>query len=317
MGWVPISDKRGTYAVFLVSLLLSCQAPLEQVAEETAALGTKSGPAGRYSVDPNTWKVVARPDRDDWWEYGAFDQRAMLSDYEWIVESVDGRAVARLLEDGPAETGPSPDFDTTVELRYRKAAAFRTVRVNDGWIAAYEAVDGDGSAVYWFNENGEQKVKLSAHQINGFLIEGDRVIAVEGLAHNRTSDGSIIEIQKVQGHWAVTELFLLHEVAQAIGRIAEDDYIVATANMLLRVNLRRREMSILIPHAGWGGWIGEANSVVVDKKFVYVGMRQFVARCKLGKSVQDFEFLVPGPEWLAKAPEGRDSIFWSETSSPE
>lgn len=311
-GRTPASRGHSLFAVVLVSLLASCQQSQERPPDATVTLDAMPGHATGYSTDPSTWEVIDRPSKNDHWDYWAFHERARLSDDEWAVDSVNGRPVARRLEDRPPDPSSSPSFDTTVELRLRKAPAFLTARVSDGWIAAYEAVDGDGAAVFWFSTDGEQKVRLSDHQINDFLVEGDRIIAAAGLAHNRASNGSVVEIFKSQGVWTATERFTLQSVVQSIGRVDDGDYVIATRTMLLRVNLPTQEMLVLVPRAGPGGWIGSANSVAVDEQHVYIGMRQFVARCKLGRSVQELEFLVSSSEWLAKPIEERDVAPFSE-----
>jgi hypothetical protein len=181
-----------------------------------------------------------------------------------------------------------------VQLQDAKAPARRTLKVSDGWIAAYNQGEF-GAAVYWFSKDGKNRKKLSDHQINDFLIEGDRIFAVEGLAHLSLSQGSLIEIKKEDGSWKVEEFLPLPGSGEAIARVGKGDYIIATSDMLLRVNLDR-EILLLIPNGDWGGLY--PSSVATDGNYVYIGMRQFIARCKLGKNVQSLDFLVPSSKWL-------------------
>jgi hypothetical protein len=174
------------------------------------------------------------------------------------------------------------------------ASASQVLRVPDGWIAAYNRGEF-GAAVYWFSPDGIKKRKLSDHQINQFMCDGDRIFAVEGLAHLELSEGSMIEILKEKNSWKVIEFLPLPGAGQAIAQIGSGDYLVLTSEMLLRVNLER-EMKILLASAGWN--MLYPNSVSTDGKNVYIGMRQFVARCKLARSVQNFEFLIPDSKWI-------------------
>ncbi len=257
-------------------------------------LGTLALCADDYPTDPSAWEVIDRPSKSNRDAYYAFLHRANYSRHEWHVSVVDGKVVARLREDvKPAEV-QAPEFDTAVQLQDAKAPAFLTIKVSDGWIAAYNQGEF-GSAVYWFSENGKSKKKLSDHQINEFLIEGDRIFAVEGLAHLSLSQGSMIEIKKEDRGWKIEEFLPLPESAEAIAGIGEGDYAVVTSDMLLRVNLDR-QILMLIPSGEWGGLY--PNSVATDGKYLYIGMRQFVARCKLGSSVQSFDLLVPSSKWL-------------------
>ena len=257
-------------------------------------LGTHAICADEYSTDPTKWEVISRPSKNDWKGYYDFLHRANFSSHEWQVDTVDSKVTARLREDIKAAKEESPDFDTTVQLQDSKAPAFRTLKVSDGWIAAYNQGEF-GSAVYWFSEDGKRKKKLSDHQINEILIEGDRIFAVEGLAHLSLSQGSMIEIKKHDGQWKVEEFLPLSGSAEAIARVGEGDYVIVTSDMLLRVNLDR-QILMLIPSGDWGGLY--PNSVATDGKYLYIGMRQFVARCRLGRSVQSFDLLVPSSKWL-------------------
>ena len=250
--------------------------------------------ADEYPTDPAKWEVIARPSKNDRDEYYAFLHRANFSRHEWQVDLVDGKVLARLQEDVKVPKEQSPNFDTTVQLQDSKAQAFRILKVSNGWISAYNQGEF-GSAVYWFSEDGKSKKKLSDHQINEFLIEGDRIFAVEGLAHLSLSQGSMIEIKRNDGEWKVEEFLRLSGAAEGIARIGEGDYVIVTSDMLLRVSLDRQILK-LIPNGDWGGLY--PNSVATDGKYVYIGMRQFVARCKLGKSVQSFDLLVPSSKWL-------------------
>ena len=250
--------------------------------------------ADEYPADLAQWEVVVCPSESDWEEYSAFHRRANFSSHEWQVHLVDGKVEARLREDVKALPEERPKFDTTVQLQDSKAPASRILKVLDGWIAAYNQGEF-GSAVYWFDEEGESKSKLSDHQINEFVIEGDRIFAVEGLAHLSLSKGSMIEIKKEDGSWKVEEFLSLPASAEAITRVGDGDYLIVTSDMLLRVNLAR-EILMLIPSGDWGDLY--PNSVATDGENIYIGMRQFVARCKLGKAAQSVELLVPSSKWL-------------------
>ena len=259
-----------------------------------SVLSTHASCADDYPTDPAKWEVTTRPSKNDRDRYQAFLHRANFSRHDWRVSVEDGKVVARVRAEVTAPKEKSPDFDTTVQLQDSKAPAFRTLKVSDGWIAAYNQGEF-GSAVYWFSGDGKNKKKLSGHQVNEFVIEGDRVFAVEGLAHLSLSQGSMIEIKKQDNQWKVEEFLPLPSSAEAIARVGEGDFVIVTSDMLLRVNLDR-QILILIPTGDWGGLY--PNSIATDGKYAYIGMRQFVARCKLDKSVQNFDLLVPSSKWL-------------------
>lgn len=247
-----------------------------------------------FDADIKKWTVVKAPDKASK-EYDIFSQRANLSDHDWVVDRSDGKLRVRHLRYSESTKPKLPNFDTTAQLQDRKTAASQCLKVEGGWIAAYNKGEF-GSAIYWFSTDGTEKKKLSEHQINEFLCEGDRVFAVEGLSHLSISRGSMIEIVRENGIWMVKEFLPLPSSAQAIAPIASGEYVIVTSDSLLRVNLKK-EILMLIPNANWGDLY--PNSIEVDDGYIYIGMRQFVARCRITKSVETYEFLLPDTSWLS------------------
>jgi len=263
----------------------------------------------QYGKDLTKWSVVTQPDEKDWNKNDLFYGLANYSSLEWTVSNVKGKVIPSLEDDLTAEKKEFPKFDTTVKLQSSKAKAFLTLKVEDGWIAAYNRGEF-GSAIYWFSKDGKAKEKLSEHQVNEFLIEGDRIFAVEGLAHLSLSRGSMIEIKKLNDRWKVLDFITLPASAEAITRIAEGDYLIVTTSMLLRVNLKK-EIKILIHNVQWGALY--PNSIAVDDQHVYIGMRQFIARCKISNSIQSYDLLVPTIKWL----NSNQDPFGSPSATPK
>jgi hypothetical protein len=250
--------------------------------------------AEKYDPSLTAWKVIVLPDKSDEEAYYSIFRRANYYSHEWVVNNVDGKVVARLRTEPPLKLEPFPDFDSSVRVQISTAEASRMLKVPDGWIAAYNLGEF-GAAVYWFSPNGTKKEMLSEHQINDVLIEGERIFAVEGLAHLGMSNGSMIEIRKIDGRWSVEEFVALPGSGEAITRIGEGDFAVVTSSALLRVSLQK-EMRMLVPDAGWGGLY--PNSIATDGEFLYIGMRKFVARCKISTRVERFDLLIPDLKWL-------------------
>lgn len=104
----------------------------------------------------------------------------------------------------------------------------------------------------------------------------------------------MVELRKEEGKWVCEEFLRLPQSGEAIAKIAPGDYVVVTSGMLLRVNLKE-EKSVLVPKTHW---IGASSVAITDDGFIYVGTRRFVARYKLGSSVQSIEYMVPDMSWL-------------------
>ena len=205
------------------------------------ALGWASSPcaaAPEYPTDVSKWIRVKAP-LTNYGESKASDPSPLLAEdptYDWEVRSSPAGVSAHLLEEDPAEKKPYPGFDTTVQVENRKAKASQALKVDDGWILAYNKGEF-GAAVYWCSEDGLTRKKFSELSVNKFMMEGDRIFAVEGLAHMSDTHGSMIEIKKGAAGWEVSEFLAFPSSAEAITRIAEGDYVIATVRMLLRVNL--------------------------------------------------------------------------------
>ncbi|MBK8090662.1 MAG: hypothetical protein IPK32_01330 [Verrucomicrobiaceae bacterium] len=248
----------------------------------------------KFNPDPSTWESVHRPKKNALDLEDMFLARANQSDHDWTVESVNGKVVARLRTQLLEKKRVAPPFNTRVKLDQTEAEAFRMSKVGDGWIVAYNQGEW-GGAVFWFNGDGSKRKKLSDHQINQFLVEGDRLFAIEGLAHLGGSRGSMIEILKVGEEWKAEEFLALSSSPEVVARVGAGDYLIVTTNSLLRVNLKK-EKTTLIPNTDWG--ILYPSSIVVDGHFVYVGMRQFVVRYDLRSSTPHYDLLVPDSKWL-------------------
>lgn len=263
-------------------------------------LGTHGFCAERaYDPNINTWSVVTPPpesDKEAWQAFWGFtdDIRTQLRIWEqiWVVRRENGRVLAYLKGDYKPKPGETPSFDTTMELPQGRRQASVSSKVDDGWIAGYNMGEF-GAAVYWFNETGTQKYKLSDYHIHDFLLDGKRFFAVQGLDHG-ISRGSMVELRKEGGKWVCEEFLRLPQSGEAIARIAPGDYVVVTSSMLLRVNLKE-EKSVLVPKTHW---IGASSVTVTDDGFVCVGTRRFVARYKLGSDPQTVEYLIPDESWL-------------------
>jgi hypothetical protein len=224
-------------------------------------------------------------------------RRASHSEVEWTVENLNGKFEARRrFGVSPAERR-LPDFEMTVQIGNvdaRPAKPYRTLPVFNGWIAAYNLGEF-GSAVYWFSANGRSRKKLSEHRVKQFMLEGDRIFAIEGISHLGLSHGSMIEFRRRDQDWRIEEFMKFPASPEAIARIGPADYFVVTSDMLLRVNLSR-EMRIIVPT---GNWIAlYPNSIATDGEFVYIGMRQFVVRTRVSNSIEKFDLLVPDAKWL-------------------
>lgn len=242
-----------------------------------------------YNPDVNTWIAIKKPNL----------LLANYSNHHWRVEK-SGQTVAAHPCSGENQPKLFPKFDTKIQLNKngRMVAPSLTYKVTDGWIIAYDQGEF-GAAVYWSNEDGTKKQKISDLHINGFQAEGNRILAITGLAHLSSSRGSLVELKLNAKGWSVVELIKITESAEAIARIKKEEYVIVTSESLIQVSLRKKVNTLI--RTDWGGLY--PSSLIVDKNTAYIGMRQFVARYKLTPKNQPIDWLIPTKQWLNTNPD--------------
>ena len=237
-----------------------------------------------YNPDVNTWVTIKKPDLN----------LANYSNHHWCVKK-SGEIVSAQLCSGENQPTLFPKFDTKIQLNSRGRIATPSLnhKAKEGWIIAYD--EGEfGAAVYWFNDDGTKKQKISDLHINDFQAEGNRILAVTGLAHMDSTQGSLVELEFNAKRWILTELIKLDESAEAIVRIKKGEYVIVTTYNLIQVNLEKKVEILITPQ--WGTLY--PNSIIIKEDTVYVGMRQFVARYKLTPKNQQIDWLIPTKKWL-------------------
>ncbi|MFT5634055.1 MAG: hypothetical protein ACI9SQ_001782 [Rubritalea sp.] len=237
-----------------------------------------------YNPIVQNWITIKKPDLN----------LANYSNHHWCVKK-SGEIVSAQLCSGENQPTLFPKFDTKIQLnsRGRIATPSLTHKAKEGWIIAYD--EGEfGAAVYWFNDDGTKKQKISDLHINGFQIEGKRILAITGLAHMGSTRGSLVEFKLNDKGWKLTELIKFPASAEAIARVKKDDYIIITTYSLLRINPKNQVKTLI--KTDWCGLY--PTSLIVNKDTVYVGMRQFVARYKLTPKNQQIDWLIPAKKWL-------------------
>jgi len=170
------------------------------------------------------------------------------------------------------------------------------IRVSDGWLIAYNRGEWGGS-LWWFGGDGKDHYKVSGHQVNQFLRYKGRIFAVEGLSHLGSSEGSVIEVALQDKRWKAVTFVQLPASDEAAADLPDGRLCVLTSDMLFALSLDKK-LELLLPAPDWTSL--QPSSLAVDAKagVVYIGMRQFVARYRLNETDHQFQYSVPGKEFL-------------------
>jgi len=176
------------------------------------------------------------------------------------------------------------------------------IEVGDGYLVGFNRGEWGGE-LYWFSKNGEEKYKISGHQIVQFIKRDNKIYAIEGLAHLSTG-GSIIEIEKEEGKWIAKEFLKLPTTPEAVQLDSKGNFIVVTFGTnwsfdkggMTVINAtpglfsidREANIDTLVKDGIWGDYL-YPSSMVIQNDVVYIGMR---------KGVYKFDLTTKRDEWL-------------------
>lgn len=208
------------------------------------------------------------------------------SNNNWVVFINGDNVHARLMEEMTSINEPPFKIKPLDEKERLKMRGKRSVlKVEDGYLVAFWRGEF-GGVLYWFAENGKERKFVSFAMIVQFIQRDNKIYAIEGLAHLSMSDGSIVEIKKVNKEWKILEYLKLPFAPYATQLDANKNMIVVTSDNLLSVN-RLGSVDTLVKEGFWSSLY--PTSMVIHKNICYVGMRQGVLK---------FDLFTKKQEWL-------------------
>jgi hypothetical protein len=263
----------------------------------------EAGDPAPYPTRVDEWVAASVPPRADPDNYAAWLQASNFSEYEWRVSAREGVVTAQLAPRARDDSSLGLPFTPRTEKFTGSSSA---AHVQDGWLVAFNHGEF-GSALYWFNETGNQNYKVSNDQIVAFLQLPDRLLAVEGIAHMTTSRGSIVRIErtKAQDRWTTYTVARLPFAPYAAvvqhqhaGRI-----VVVLSDALVRVTANG-ELQTLLSDVPWTQLFPNSAVLNQDETRVYVGMRQYIAEVDL--NTRKLRMLVPSAAFLNTLPKDQE-----------
>ncbi|HKY72882.1 MAG TPA: hypothetical protein VJL88_13265 [Nitrospira sp.] len=263
-----------------------------------------------YEQDVDTWMEVSRPAGPRTsgirmaWEYAANHSK-----YEWKVFK-EGPTVKAVLTKDDTRAKDRPFFTPQAEGFKDGFTFFRT---DDGWLVSFNRGEF-GSALYWFDQSGDSRQKISDHQVRAFFPCSEGVLAIEGLAHLTMSFGSIIRITRTK-QWEANTVTLLPEAPYA-GAMSKDGtlFLVLSGSLAEYSKIGNRETLKLHEKNGdWGTLYPNSLVLKEDEKKAYIGMRQFVVEYDFRRRI--LRFLIPDESFLNKLPKEQEDRIrkqWDE-----
>lgn len=258
-------------------------------------------------TDPSTWHEAVYPPRADRVARSLWSYAANYSEIEWHVSPVDGQVRVRQSKKVEQAAGPRPEFDAKAD-RFDEPSVF--AQVDDGWLVGFNHGEF-GAAIYWFSRDGSRNYKISNHQIVDYVSTPEGMLAVEGLAHLGSSQGSLIRIGRTngEGRWKTESLTRLPAAPYAVSRCRDGMLLITLSDSLVAVTLGDKlKIETLLADADWGTYLYPNSSALTpDERKLYIGMRQYVGEFDL--HAKKLRFLIPGDQYLHKlSKEDEDGI---------
>jgi len=158
------------------------------------------------------------------------------------------------------------------------------IEVDSGYLVSFWRGEFGGS-LYWFDKNGETRKKVARAMIVQFIRREDKIYAIAGLAHMGYSNGGIIEVRKENGEWKLFDYVPLHDAPYAIDMDKQKNFVIVTSSHLFLVD-QKKHVDTLVAKGFWE--MLYPASLVVNKKQVFVGMRQGVYKYDLATRKEEW-----------------------------
>jgi len=239
------------------------------------------------------WRSFPVPPRAARADYAVWSYAAGYSQTEWEVLSTPRGVAARVRGRG-SPTTRMPFVPKADKFQGAQAAA----RVSDGWLVGFNLGEF-GAGLYWFSETGKEHYAISGHQVVDFLQVGERLLAIEGLAHLSRSDGSVISVEKTKERWQASTVVSLPFAPYAAAVEPDKSLLVVLSGALVRL-APAGSLKTLVSPVPWEMLYPTSAVLAADNQTLYVGMRQYVAAITLASG--DVRLLAPNETFLNRLP---------------
>jgi len=171
-----------------------------------------------------------------------------------------------------------------------------TLKIDDGWLLAFNRGEFGGSC-WWYNEDGSKRELIASGLINirAFHQIEDKIYVMEGLNHLGGPSGQIMELDwksttqrfndfmeipfiRQGGSYTIPEDWSATPVLSVI--IHDNEFLILTSANLIKISLDKK-VECLVDYGPWFQNGVSATSMVVDKKYIYIGMNGGIFKTNL------------------------------------
>ncbi len=228
------------------------------------------------------WKGYSLPLNSDSLHNYQFDMQG-----EWTVFKKNNDILATKTRIKISDTLPFKIIPSKND-KYKLGGKRSVIQVVDGYLVGFYRGEWGGN-LYWFSKDGKRKYEISEHEIVQFIKRDNKIYAIEGLAHLSMSQGSIIQIMKVNKKWATVNYLKLPSAPDGVDLASNNNFVIITSESLLTVDTNLK-IDTLIEEGFWRAGL-YPTSLVIKDNIAYMGMRKGVYKFDLSNNTQ---------EWLMK-----------------
>lgn len=176
---------------------------------------------------------------DKWKSYSITSNDDTLSKYnhdtkDWTVFLKGTKVFATVSRKKISDTLPFKIIPTEND-KYKIGGSRSVIQVDDGFLVGFYRGEWGGN-LYWFSKDGKQKYEISNHEIVQFIKRDNKIYAIEGLDHGSISEGSIIEVNKLDEKWRAIDYLKLPSAPAGIDLDINNRFIIITSNSLLTID---------------------------------------------------------------------------------
>ena len=148
-----------------------------------------------------------------------------------------------------------------------------------------------GGGLYFIKSDGLDGYEMARYlNIHNIFEYNSKYFAIEGLSHLGGQRGQIIEIFKVDTLWKYKSFIRLVEAPELITDY-NNEKIIVTSQYILKFEKDFKVSEILKSPFYWG--MLYPSSVLINKKDLYLAMRQGVLKIKSFDSSPEYEWYIP------------------------
>ncbi len=258
---------------------------------QTADSSKQSAPPRDFSI-PEGWTLFPKPKED------SPEMRCgnYAVDKEWRVETENGNLkISKYSYNDDEQIGKLPSNLRQIILKDRNIGRglggyLHIAPFEKGWLIGSDAGEWGGK-LFWFGEDGKQKIELLKDNIRGIVEIADEVFILSGMNHLDIDEGKIFKLGKDEKGNLKTQIVIDLKI-QPKTFTAENNQsvLIALNNKIIRLkssgeieNVKETNFGSLYPN----------SMTLTSSKVIYVGMRLFIARFVPNEDGYTEEWLVP------------------------